>query len=167
MDTRRFRKHPSSEALAQVRWLGWVMIMMFVLVQTAIGATASRDRSEEVSAETSSYVQARADFDLQTRQVTVEANPAVLASADTLKWPDLELPASRPIQIPLRATAAPQITGASQITAAPQIAAARQITAAPQIAAASQITAAPEILSEALLASTTSGAPKVRNTQPR
>ena len=41
MDTRRFRNHPSSEALAQVRWLGWVMIMMFVLVQTATSGTAS------------------------------------------------------------------------------------------------------------------------------
>jgi hypothetical protein len=44
MDTRRFRKHRSSEALAQVRWLGWVMIMMFVLVQAA---TASGDRPGE------------------------------------------------------------------------------------------------------------------------
>jgi hypothetical protein len=45
MDTRRFRNHPSSEALAQVRWLGWVMIMMFVLVQTATGGTALGERS--------------------------------------------------------------------------------------------------------------------------
>jgi hypothetical protein len=55
MDTRRFRNHPSSEALAQVRWLGWVMIMMFVLVQTATGGTASGERSEQ------SNVQALAD----------------------------------------------------------------------------------------------------------
>jgi hypothetical protein len=45
MDTRRFRKHRSSEALAQVRWLGWVMIMMFVLVQAATGGTKSRPAS--------------------------------------------------------------------------------------------------------------------------
>lgn len=75
MNTRRFRNHPSSEALAQVRWLGWVMIMMFVLVQTATGGTASGERSEKSNAEISPYVQARADFDPQTHQVTVEANP--------------------------------------------------------------------------------------------
>ena len=75
MDTRRFRNHPSSEALAQVRWLGWVMIMMFVLVQTATGATAPGGRSEKSNAEISPYVQARADFAPQTHQVTVKANP--------------------------------------------------------------------------------------------
>jgi|KBSSwiStaDraftv2_1062776.scaffolds.fasta_scaffold02897_7 hypothetical protein len=38
MDTRRSR-HPSrSDAIAMVRWLGWVMLMMFVLVQTAQAA---------------------------------------------------------------------------------------------------------------------------------
>jgi hypothetical protein len=75
MDTRRFRNHPSSEALAQVRWLGWVMIMMFVLVQTATGGTALVERSEQSTSQISPYVQARADFDPQTHQVTVEANP--------------------------------------------------------------------------------------------
>jgi hypothetical protein len=74
MDTRRFRNHPSSEALAQVRWLGWVMIMMFVLVQTATGGTASGERSEQSASQISPYVQARADFDPQTHQATVEAN---------------------------------------------------------------------------------------------
>jgi len=35
MDTHRSR-HPSRyDAIATVRWLGWVMLMMFVLVQTA------------------------------------------------------------------------------------------------------------------------------------
>jgi len=39
MDTRRFRHHRSpSDALAAFRWLGWVMLMMFVLVQTACAA---------------------------------------------------------------------------------------------------------------------------------
>ena len=75
MDTRRFRNHPSSEALAQVRWLGWVMIVMFVLVQTATGGTASGERSEQSKPQISPYVQARADFDPQTHQVTVEVNP--------------------------------------------------------------------------------------------
>jgi hypothetical protein len=46
MDTRRFRKHSQSEALAQFRWLGWVMLMMFVLVQTAPGADTSCGRLE-------------------------------------------------------------------------------------------------------------------------
>ena len=75
MDTRRFRNHPSSEALAQVRWLGWVMIMMFVLVQTAMGGTPLGERSQQSTSQISPYVQARADFDPQTHQVTVEANP--------------------------------------------------------------------------------------------
>jgi hypothetical protein len=38
MDTRRFRHHSPSETLAAFRWLGWVMLMMFVLVQTAHAA---------------------------------------------------------------------------------------------------------------------------------
>ena len=46
MDTRRFQKHSRSRALAQFRWLGWVMLMMFVLVQTAMGADAAGGRSE-------------------------------------------------------------------------------------------------------------------------
>lgn len=75
MDTRRFRNHPSSETLARVRWLGWVMIMMFVLVQTATGSTASEERSEQSTSQVNPYVEARADFDPQTHQVTVEANP--------------------------------------------------------------------------------------------
>jgi hypothetical protein len=38
MDTRRFRKNRSSEMLDRARWLGWVMLMMFVLTQVASGA---------------------------------------------------------------------------------------------------------------------------------
>jgi hypothetical protein len=38
MDTRRFRNRSQSQALARMRWLGWVMLMMFVLVQMATGA---------------------------------------------------------------------------------------------------------------------------------
>jgi hypothetical protein len=41
MDTRRFRKHLSSDRLAQFRWLGWVMLMMFTLVQVAQAAMSS------------------------------------------------------------------------------------------------------------------------------
>lgn len=37
MDTRRFRYHPRS--IAAFRWLGWAILMMFVLVQT-VQATA-------------------------------------------------------------------------------------------------------------------------------
>lgn len=38
MDIRRFRNRSQSESVAKFRWLGWVMLMMFVLVQTATGA---------------------------------------------------------------------------------------------------------------------------------
>jgi hypothetical protein len=51
------------------------MIMMFVLVQAATGGTASRERSAESMSQISPYVQARADFDPRTHQVTVQASP--------------------------------------------------------------------------------------------
>jgi hypothetical protein len=35
---RRSQNDPRAEALAKVRWLGWVMLMLFVLLQTAKGA---------------------------------------------------------------------------------------------------------------------------------
>ena len=73
MDTRRFRNHPSSEALAQVRWLGWVMIMMFVLVQTATGGTASGERSEQSKSQISPYVQARADYATALGAIAIES----------------------------------------------------------------------------------------------
>jgi hypothetical protein len=38
MDTRRFHRHSPSDAIAAFRWLGWVMLMMFVLVETAHAA---------------------------------------------------------------------------------------------------------------------------------
>jgi hypothetical protein len=37
MDSRRFRKDRSTEMVARARWLGWVMLMMFVLTQVASG----------------------------------------------------------------------------------------------------------------------------------
>ena len=40
MDSRRFRRNRSAEILDRVRWLGWVMLMMFVLTQIASGTTA-------------------------------------------------------------------------------------------------------------------------------
>jgi hypothetical protein len=38
MDTRRFRERLLSQRVAQFRWLGWVMLMMFTLVQVAQAA---------------------------------------------------------------------------------------------------------------------------------
>ena len=35
MDTRRLRNHRHSQMLAEARWWGWVLLMMFVLVQVA------------------------------------------------------------------------------------------------------------------------------------
>lgn len=35
MDTRRFRKQRLAESFERARWLGWVMLMMFVVVQAA------------------------------------------------------------------------------------------------------------------------------------
>jgi hypothetical protein len=39
MDTRRYLNESRLRALAQFRWLGWVMLMMSVLVQVAMGAS--------------------------------------------------------------------------------------------------------------------------------
>ena len=38
MNTRRFGRLSRSDAVAAFRWLGWVMLMMFVLVETAHAA---------------------------------------------------------------------------------------------------------------------------------
>jgi len=37
MDTRRFRESQRSHLLTQFRFWGWVLLMMFVLVETAAG----------------------------------------------------------------------------------------------------------------------------------
>ena len=41
MDSRRFRKTRHTEIVDRARWLGWVMLMMFVLTQIASGAGPS------------------------------------------------------------------------------------------------------------------------------
>jgi len=41
MDSRRFRKTRQTESVDRARWLGWVMLMMFVLTQVAGGAGPS------------------------------------------------------------------------------------------------------------------------------
>jgi hypothetical protein len=66
MDTRRFRKDSHSHRLAQARWLGWVMLMMFVLVQTATGAAGTGDRSKDFTAQSNPSPQASAEFDPKT-----------------------------------------------------------------------------------------------------
>jgi hypothetical protein len=66
MDTRRFRKDSHSHRLAQARWLGWVMLMMFVLVQTATGAAGTADRSKDFTTQSDPSPQASADFDPKT-----------------------------------------------------------------------------------------------------
>ncbi len=79
MDTRRYRDDSRAHRLAQARWLGWVMLMMFVLVQTATGAAGTGDRSKDFTAHSQPAPQARADFDAQTHEVTVTANPPAAA----------------------------------------------------------------------------------------
>jgi hypothetical protein len=83
MNARRFRQPAPSEAFVAFRWLGWVMLMMFVLVQIARGTAeapkAQADTSGPWPAELS---QASAQFDPATHQVTVEAAaPAKLWNA--------------------------------------------------------------------------------------
>lgn len=74
MDTRRFRQHARS--VAAFRWLGWVMLMMFVLVQ-AVHATAADARKAADAAGAparSEPAQASVEFAPDTHQVTVETS---------------------------------------------------------------------------------------------
>lgn len=79
MDSRRFRNQSPAETLARVRWLGWVMLMMFVLVQTATGADAAAENSQRSRLQDSASSPAVADFNPETHQVTLKA--AVPAAA--------------------------------------------------------------------------------------
>jgi hypothetical protein len=49
MDTRRFRRNRASEMVDRARWLGWVMLMMFVLTQVASGVGPMVDTLPHVS----------------------------------------------------------------------------------------------------------------------
>jgi hypothetical protein len=70
MDTRRFRNFKSM-SLEQLRWLGWVAITMFVLVQSIRPAIAAGSDSS-ASSERSSPL-ANADFNRDTHQVSLKA----------------------------------------------------------------------------------------------
>jgi hypothetical protein len=64
MDTRRFRRNSPAEALAAFRWLGWVMLMMFVLVQTAHAAGAGiKTQVDLTGSQTRELSRASAGFD--------------------------------------------------------------------------------------------------------
>ena len=49
MDTRRNVNESRLRALAQFRWLGWVLLMMWVLVQVAMGASPGGGRPDPTS----------------------------------------------------------------------------------------------------------------------
>jgi hypothetical protein len=74
MDTRRYLNELRSRTLAQFRWLGWVMLMMFVLVQVAMGASPLGSRTDTFSQESGTSDQASANFNPETGQVIVTAN---------------------------------------------------------------------------------------------
>lgn len=80
MDTRRFRRPAPADALAAFRWLGWVMLMMFVLVQSAqAGAAGTHAQARASKPHARGLSQASAQFDPGTHLVTVEAAaPATL-----------------------------------------------------------------------------------------
>jgi hypothetical protein len=74
MDTRRFRQHSPAEVFAAFRWLGWVMLMMFVLVQAARAAAGgSNAQADATGPMTRELSQASAQLDSGTHQVTMEA----------------------------------------------------------------------------------------------
>jgi hypothetical protein len=70
MNARQFRAPEHLRTFAQFRWLGWVMLMMFVLIQTATGTPT---RSEGPGQQNSRLLEADADFNPQTHEVTVKA----------------------------------------------------------------------------------------------
>lgn len=74
MNTRRYLNESRSRTLAQFRWLGWVMLMMFVLVQIARGASPIGGRSDTISQDNGTFDQASANFNPETHQVIVTAN---------------------------------------------------------------------------------------------
>ena len=100
MDTRRFRRPTPPDALAAARWLGWVTLMMFVLVQTVQSATAgTRPQLEATGPQPRALSQATAQFDPQTHLVTVEA------PAPTTLWNATPAIGSHSFVIPVRADA--------------------------------------------------------------
>ncbi len=79
MDTRRSRHSSRDEAIATFRWFGWVLLMMFVLIQTAQAAAGATPTPVDATGPLS---QANAQFDPTTHQVTVVAPaPAALWNA--------------------------------------------------------------------------------------
>ena len=62
MNTRRYLNESRSRTLAQFRWLGWVMLMMFVLVQIARGASPIGGRPDTISQDSGTFDQASANF---------------------------------------------------------------------------------------------------------
>jgi hypothetical protein len=85
MDTRRFHRPSPAEAFAAFRWLGWVMLMMFVLVQTAQAAAGgNKPQVDATGPQTRALSQATAQFDPETHLVTVEAPAPVSSQTDVL-----------------------------------------------------------------------------------
>jgi hypothetical protein len=85
--------------LAAARWLGWVTLMMYVLVQTVQSATGG-NRPQLDAPGTRALSQASAQFDPQTHLVTVEA------PAPTMVWNATPAIGSHGFVIPVRADAA-------------------------------------------------------------
>jgi hypothetical protein len=80
MNARRSKNHSRSQAIARVRWFGWVMLMMFVLVQMATGAEIEGGPPKSPRPEAAEhFVQASAEFDPVTHRVTVKAHAPVAA----------------------------------------------------------------------------------------
>ena len=83
MNTRRYVNESRSRTLAQFRWLGWVMLMMFVLVQVAMGTSPVGGRSDTISQDSGTFDQATASFNPETHQVIVTANEPAAEWAST------------------------------------------------------------------------------------
>ena len=86
MDTRRFRRSSRSDAVAAFRWLGWVMLMMFVLVQTA-HAVAGGARVQVDSAEPQKPALSEASGSRAVQELGCSRCPAAKSSGAVLAKP--------------------------------------------------------------------------------
>jgi hypothetical protein len=103
MDIRRFRNRDKSQAIAQLRWLGWVMLMMFTLLQAAKGADADRRAVKGPERGGSTELQAPAvSLGGQDRAVAHGRDAAVLAPSASEGWSFLRLSPEDRVRIPLK-----------------------------------------------------------------
>jgi hypothetical protein len=98
MDTRRNVNESRSRTLAQFRWLGWVMLMMSVLVQVAMGASPSWSRSDTRTQEGGTFDQASANFNPETTRLLQAMSPLLKGRTTRAAWINALEASGRPLR---------------------------------------------------------------------